>query len=161
VWYVKVRYALELHVLLCDTYEKYGSARKCRQKFRRKFRDERVPSRQTIHNLGNKLRTTGLLRYKKQKHKRRVLNWVDDLGARLERTPRKSLNRLPQDTGVSKSSATTATQFLKLRPYKTAVIHASQPRDPAVGFYSLSSKVRSIRIWHSFLLKRGFTCRDI
>jgi hypothetical protein len=34
---------------------KYGSAGKCR----RKFRDERVPSRQTIHNLVDKLRKTG------------------------------------------------------------------------------------------------------
>jgi hypothetical protein len=65
---------------------KYGSAGKCRRKFRRKFRDKRVPSRQTIHNLVNKLRTTGLLIDKKQKPKRRVLTeeYLDDTGARLE-----------------------------------------------------------------------------
>jgi hypothetical protein len=28
----------------------------------------------------------------------------------------------------------------------------------AADFYSLSSKVRSIRSWHSFLMKRGFIC---
>jgi hypothetical protein len=69
---------------------------------------------------------------KKQKHKRRVLTEekLDDIGARLELTPRKSLKRLAQETGVSKSSARRATQFLKLRPYKTTVIHALQPRDP-------------------------------
>jgi hypothetical protein len=49
-------------------------------------------------------------------------------GARLVHTPRKSLKRLAQETGVSKSSARTATQLLKLRPYKTTtVIHALQP----------------------------------
>jgi hypothetical protein len=76
-------------------------------KFRRKFRDERVPSRQTIHNLLNKLRETRLLIDKKQKHKRRVLTEkkLDDIGTRLEHTPRKSLKRLAQETGVSKSSA--------------------------------------------------------
>jgi hypothetical protein len=41
---------------------------------------------------------------KKEKHKRRVLaeEKLDDIGARLERTPRKSLKRLAQETGVSK-----------------------------------------------------------
>jgi hypothetical protein len=69
---------------------------------------------------------------------------------------------------VSKASARTATQLLKFRPYKTT---NSNPRTPcsramqlagfiyAVGFYSLSSTVRSIRNWHSFLMKHGFTCR--
>jgi hypothetical protein len=68
-----VRYTLEQRVFLYDTYVKYGPAGKCRRKFRRKFRDERVPSRQKIHNVVNKLRTTGLLTDKKTKHKRRVL----------------------------------------------------------------------------------------
>jgi hypothetical protein len=45
VWYDMVRYTLEQRVFLYVTYVKYGSAVKCR----RKFRDERVPSRQTIH----------------------------------------------------------------------------------------------------------------
>jgi hypothetical protein len=90
---------LEQCVFLYDTYVKYGTATKCR----RKFHDERVPSRQTIHNLVNKLRTTGLLIDKKQKHKRRVLTEkLDDTGARLEHTPRKSLKRLAQETGVLK-----------------------------------------------------------
>jgi hypothetical protein len=63
----------------------------------------------------NKLRTTGFLIDKKQKHKRRVLTEekLDDIGARLEHTPRKSLKRLAQETGVSKSSARTATPLLK------------------------------------------------
>jgi hypothetical protein len=65
-----VRYTSEQHVLLYDTYVKYNSAIKCQQK----FCDERVPSRQTIHNL-NELRLTRLLIDKKKKNnKRRVLN---------------------------------------------------------------------------------------
>jgi hypothetical protein len=64
---------------------KYARATKCRRKFRRKFRDERVPSRQTIHDLVNKVRTKELLIEKKQKHKRRVLieDKFDDIGTRL------------------------------------------------------------------------------
>jgi hypothetical protein len=81
----------------------------------------------------NKLRTTPLLIGKKQKHKRQVLTEekLDDVGARLENTPRKSLKHLAQMTGVSKSSARMATQLLKLRPYKTTAIHALQSCDLA------------------------------
>jgi hypothetical protein len=59
----------------------------------------------------NKLRTTGLLIDMTQKYKCRVLTEekLDDIGARLEHTLRKSLNCLAQETGMSKSSARTAT----------------------------------------------------
>jgi hypothetical protein len=86
----------------------YGSARQCR----RKFRDEKVPNRQTIHNLVNKLRTARLIIDKKQKHKRRVSNdKLDDVVARLE-TLRKPLKRLAQET-VLKSRSRRATQLLQ------------------------------------------------
>jgi hypothetical protein len=77
-----VPYTLEQWVFLYDISVKYESARKCR----RKFRDERVPSRQPIQNVVNKLRTSVLLIDKKQKHKHRVLTEekLDDIGTRLE-----------------------------------------------------------------------------
>jgi hypothetical protein len=50
---VMVWYTSEQRVFLHDTYVKYGSAGKCGQK----FRDQIVPSRQTIHTLVSKLRT--------------------------------------------------------------------------------------------------------
>jgi DNA-binding MurR/RpiR family transcriptional regulator len=49
---------------------------------------------------------------------------LDDTGARLEHATRKSLKRLAQETGVSKSSARRATQLLNRRPYKPTAIHA-------------------------------------
>jgi uncharacterized protein YjiS (DUF1127 family) len=84
-----VRYALEQHLFLFDTYVKYGSTRKCRRTFLRKFHDERDPSRQTTHNLVNKHRLTELLIDKKQRHKLRVLTEekLDDIGAHLEHSP--------------------------------------------------------------------------
>jgi hypothetical protein len=106
---------------------KYWSPIKCQRKFRSKFRDEGVPSGQTIHRLVNKIRSTGFLIDKKQKHKRRVLTGekLDNIRARIQHTPRKSLKRLAQETGVSKSSARTATNLLELRPYKTTIIHST------------------------------------
>jgi hypothetical protein len=75
----------------------------------------------------------GLLRDKKQKYKCQVLAEVklDDIGARLELTHRKSLKHLAQETGVSESNARRATQLLQLKPYKTIVSHALQLSDPA------------------------------
>jgi hypothetical protein len=95
----------------------YWFVRKCRRKFRRKFRDETVRSRHTIHNFVNKLRSTGLLIDQKQKHKRLVLTEekLEGVWTRFEHAPRKSLKRLAQETGVSKSSARNGTQLLK--PY--------------------------------------------
>jgi hypothetical protein len=94
----------------------------------------------------NKLRTTRVLIDKKQEHKRQVLTEekLDDVGARLENTLRESLKRLAQETGVPKSSASTATQYLKLRPYKTTVIHSLQPRDPANRVHFCSWFLQSV-----------------
>jgi hypothetical protein len=91
--------------------------------------------------------------------------WGDDIGARLEHAPGKSLKHLSQETIMSKSSARRTTQLLKLRTCKTTVIHALQLHDPASMVYFCiwflqSSRVRLIHSWHSFLMKRIFTCRD-
>jgi hypothetical protein len=62
----------------------------------------------------NTLRSTGILIVKKQKHTRRAHTEekLDGIVSRLERTPRISLKRLAQETGVSKSSARRTTQLL-------------------------------------------------
>jgi hypothetical protein len=144
-WCVMVRYILEQRVFLYDTYVKYGPARMCRRKFRHKFLDERFPSRQTLQNFANKLRRTQLLTGRKQKHNRRVLaEKLQDIGARYKHTPRKSPKSLAQETGVSQSSARTAAQLLKLRPYKITVIHALQPRDPANRVHFCSWFLQSV-----------------
>jgi hypothetical protein len=50
-----VQHVLKQRVCSYDTYAKYTCARKPKGKFRRKFGDERVRRRQTIHDLLNKL----------------------------------------------------------------------------------------------------------
>jgi hypothetical protein len=115
----------------------------------------------------NKLTSAGLLIDKKQKHKRRVLTEkLGDVRARLEHTPRKSLKRLAQENGVSKCSARTATKLLKLKPYKTTVIDALLPRDPASRVHFCNWFLQSIFEGEIdlqlkfFSMKRGFTYRD-
>jgi hypothetical protein len=70
-----------VHFSVAPMYVKYGSARKCRRKLQSKFRDERVPSRQAIHNLVNKLRSTGHLidsayRRKVRWHRSQTWKWT-------------------------------------------------------------------------------------
>jgi hypothetical protein len=55
---------------------------------------------------------------------------LDEIRARLEVTPQKSLRRLAQETGISKSSAATATKLHKRGPYKATVFHALQSLVP-------------------------------
>jgi transposase len=107
-----------------DTYVKSGSARKVRRRFRHKFQNVTVPQRETVHRLVNKVRWTGSVLDRKAESKRRVLTEekLDEIGAQLEHTPRKSLRRLAQETGISISSARTAIRLLKHVTFKTVVI---------------------------------------
>jgi hypothetical protein len=103
-----VRYAVEQRVFLYESYVKCGSGRKCRRKFPCKFPGITVPSTSDIHELSNKVRSTGsLLDKKPAKKKYRVLTEekLVEIRARLEHTPQKSLRRPAQKTGISKSSA--------------------------------------------------------
>jgi hypothetical protein len=144
-----VRYTSKQRIFLYETYVTYGSARKCRRKFRGKFRFERVPSRQTIRNLVIKLRSTWPLIDKKQNHKLLLLTEekLDDIRVIFERTSRKSLKRLAQEAWVSESSARRAAQLLKLRPCKTTAIHALQPRDRASRVHFCSWFLQSCHQW--------------
>jgi len=112
----RVRYTIEQRVYLVLLYFKYESAGKCRRKFRCQFPGEPVPSRQSIHNLVNKLKRTGSLLDKKPDRKRTVLteDKLDKIEARLETSPRKSLRRLAQETRISETSARRAKILLKL-----------------------------------------------
>jgi hypothetical protein len=69
---------------------------------------------------------------------------LDDIGARFEHTPIKSLKSLAQEIGVSKSSARRATQLLKLRPYKTAVNLVLQRHNPVSRVHFCSWFLQSV-----------------
>lgn len=126
------KFSLEHRVFLYDTYVKCNSARKCQRKFVRKFPGVRVPHRNTIQNLVNKVRTTGVITDLKPERTRRVLTEekLDDIAARLEHSPHKTFKRLAEETGVSKSTVRIAAQLLKLRSCETAVVQSLQPDDP-------------------------------
>lgn len=120
----RVRYTLEQRVFMYDAYVKSGSARKVRRRFRRKFQDVSVPHRETVHRIVNKVRATGSLLDRKPELKRRVLTEekLDEIGARLEHSPRKSLRCLAQETGVSITTVRTATKLLKQPTFEKVVM---------------------------------------
>lgn len=130
----RVSYTLEQRLFMYDAYVKSGCVRTVRRRFAHKFQDVTIPHRKTIHAIVNKVRQTGsLLDKKRTVSKRRVLTEekLDEVGARLEHSPQKSLRLIAQETGISKTSARTATILLKLKSNKTAVVHELQPCDPA------------------------------
>jgi hypothetical protein len=43
--------------------------------------------------------------------------------------PQYVMSSCPEETGVSKSLALTGTKLLKLKPFKTTVVHELQPHD--------------------------------
>ena len=88
--------------------------------FRDRFPDIRAPRRDTIRKLVNRFRETGSVLDRKPQRTRHVLTEenLDEIGQTLERSPRKSVSRLSQETVVSQFSAWKATKLLILKPHK-------------------------------------------
>jgi len=96
----------------------------CKKRFWCKLQDFTVLHRQTIHWTVNKLwqRQWSLL----------DRNWIQIFKCSLKRYWMKSNSSyLAQETGVSKSSARSGTELLKLKPFKITVVHELQPHDSA------------------------------
>jgi hypothetical protein len=84
-----------------------------------KYRDSPVPTKSCVPILIKKWRTTGSVLDKTLHRKKTVLTdeKLEDIRARLEICPRKSLRRL------CIGSASKATKFIKFRPYRVRVLH--------------------------------------
>jgi hypothetical protein len=132
-----VHYTLEQHVFLYDTYMKYGSVGTCWWKFQRKFHDERVPSRQTIHNMVNKLRTTGLL-IDKIKNISAECYWGE------VRWHRGQTWTYALENGVSKSSARTATQLLKPSSESWCLVCCKCKKDCCMCVFKWNNQLQKI-----------------
>jgi hypothetical protein len=114
--YTKMKFTIEQRVFIVDTFARKETYKKCIRKFRRKYPNSPVPTKSCVSKLVKKWRATGSVCDLKKKSKRIVLTEekVRDIEARLQISPRKSLRRLAQETGVSLGSAFTATKLIKL-----------------------------------------------
>ena len=99
-------FTLAHHIFMYDSYVRTESCREVTRLFRDRFPDIRAPHRDTVRKLVNRFRETGSVLDRKPQRTRHVLTEenLDEIGQTLERSPRKSLSRLSQETGVSEFS---------------------------------------------------------
>jgi hypothetical protein len=115
-----VRYVVEQRGFLYESYKKRRSVRKCW----RKCKFPGITFWNPTYDFFN-ARSNESLTDKKPAKRRRVLTKE---GATLEHTP---VTETPCTRDRHPEIAVTLTDEPELRPYKAAVLHALQPRDPA------------------------------
>jgi hypothetical protein len=101
-------------VFIVETFVRKKTYSKCI----RKYPDSPAPTKSCVSKLLKKWRATGSVCDIKKELKKIVLTEekVRDTEARLLISPRKSLRRLEEVTGVSLGSAFTATKLIKFHP---------------------------------------------
>jgi hypothetical protein len=126
-----VKYTLEQRIFLYDSYVKKKSYKLRKRRFRHRYPGVRIPASSTILRLVKKVRSTGSFLGKKYTRQNTVLTeeTLDETGARLKHSPRKSLARLAQKAQVSKTTAWRETKNLHLRPYKITQVQVIEEGD--------------------------------
>jgi hypothetical protein len=126
-----VKYTLEQRFFLFDSYVKKKSYKSCKRRFRRRYPGVRIPDSSTILRFVKKVLSTGSFLDKKYTRQNAVLTeeTLDEIGARLEHSPLKSLARLAQQAQVSKTTAWRATKNLHLRLYKITQVQIIEECD--------------------------------
>jgi hypothetical protein len=122
-------YTTDQRIFIVETYIRKRTHAECRERFISKYPDSLVPTKSCMSKLIKKWRTTGPMLSKTRHRKKTVLmdEKPGNTWARLEISPRKSLNRLSQETDVSVGSASKATILIKFRPYRVRVVHELKP----------------------------------
>jgi hypothetical protein len=95
---------LEQQIFLYDSYVKKKSYKSCKRRFHRRYPGVCIPASSAILRLVKKVRSAGSFVNKKYTRQNAMLTeeTLDEIGARLEHSPRKSLARLDQQAQVSK-----------------------------------------------------------
>jgi transposase len=93
-----------------------------------------VPNKSTVQRLVERFRETGSIGEKRRSGRPSVLSndSLEDIRASLLQSPRKSLRKLSQQTGMTCGSVQRATQRLKLHPYQVQICHELQEQQPIV-----------------------------
>jgi hypothetical protein len=101
-----VKYTLEQQILLYDSHVKKKFYKSCKRMFRRRYLGVRSPASSTILRLAKKVRSSGSFLDKKYTRQNAMLTeeMLDEIGASLEHSPRKSLTRLAQQAQVSRTA---------------------------------------------------------
>jgi hypothetical protein len=99
---------------------KINPINRVKRRLRHRYPGVRIPASSTILRLVKKVRSTGSFLDTKYTRQNAVLTeeMLDEIGARLEHSPCKSLAWLSQQAWVLKTKGWRATKNLHLRPYK-------------------------------------------
>ncbi|PSN51327.1 hypothetical protein C0J52_15726 [Blattella germanica] len=125
------RYTLEERVHIIRVYWKTDSIQACQEQFVERFGDNRhPPSKSTIWALSKKLETHGTLLDRHAGGREPMTQeTITNVKDRLLASPSKSLCRLSQESGMSKSSCQRAAKKAKLHTYRYTVVHELKETD--------------------------------
>jgi transposase len=118
-------YSQDQRVFILEHYFSTRSYAECQNAFRNSFPDSVVPNKSTIKRLVERFRETGSSCEKRRSGRPSVLSndSLEDIRARLLESPRKSLRKLSQQTGMTYGSVQMTTKRLKLHPYRVILPH--------------------------------------
>ena len=124
------RYTLEERVFIVCTYWKTDTIKSCQQQFLEKFRGRHPQSKSSIWALSKKLETKGtLLDEHTGGHPKMSEETIENVKDRLLASPKKSLRRLSQESGLSRSTCQCAVKKAKLHAYRTFGVHKLKEPD--------------------------------
>ncbi|KAJ9576583.1 hypothetical protein L9F63_025520 [Diploptera punctata] len=145
------RYTLEQRVFIIRVYWKTDSIQACQEQFVERFGDNRhPPSKSTIWALAKKLETHGTLLDRHAGGREQMTQETITNVDRLLASPSKSLRRLSQETGVSKSSCQRVAKKAKLHAYRYTVVHELKETDKVKrAWFHLSGYIndQNSRVW--------------
>jgi len=112
------RYTLEERVFIVSTYWKTESIKSRQQQFLEKFGGQHPPSKSSIWALSKKLETKGaLLDEHKGGRPKMSEETIQNVKDRLLASSNKSLRRLSQESGLSRSTCQRTVKKAKLHAY--------------------------------------------
>jgi hypothetical protein len=118
-------FSQDQRVFIVEHYFSTQSYAECHNVFRNSFPDYVVPNKSTVQCLVKRFPETGSTGKKCHSGHRCVLSndSLEDIRAHLRQSPRKSLRKLSQQTGMTYGSIQRAAKRLKLHPYQVQVYH--------------------------------------
>ena len=120
--YVAVQFSVHERSKILESYFSTKLVVLTQREFRREFPGRKTPYRKTITKIVEKFRNTGSVGNDNKGHSGRYVT-VRTVRKHLEQSPRKSIRRLSQEVGISRTTVQrTIHNDLKLFPYKVQIL---------------------------------------
>lgn len=126
-------FSLQQRIVIVEGYVRNGSIKEAQAAFIDKYPETKVPSKRCIQNLVRKWRETGSVENVKKRRRSlaRTPEVVSNIQQRITRSPKKSIRRLAQQAGVSRTTCHRVLKSLKMRPYRVTCVQELKQPDKA------------------------------